>query len=191
MRMPPPTSKILGTRSLSEEEKFLWAKVKKTVVPLDAANATDRVATRQGKPDPAKTKASGKNLDDPKPAVRLKKQPKPAGLDRRTRTRLSRGRSPVEGSIDLHGMRQDEAYRALRGFLSRSQQRGDRFVIVVTGKGSGSYERDTSAYGGPGVLRSVVPKWFATDSFRDLVAGYSEASRSHGGSGALYVQVRQ
>ena len=45
--------------------------------------------------------------------------------------------------------------------------------------------------GSEGILRRAVPQWFATAAFRGLVSGYEDASRGHGGSGALYVRLRR
>ena len=42
-----------------------------------------------------------------------------AGLDRASAERLKRGRYPVEARLDLHGMTQAEAHRALAGFVAR------------------------------------------------------------------------
>ena len=184
-------SKRTVNRSLSEQEKQLWAKVQRTVAPLDPAVLREPVAIEAVPPAIIEVTALQENPKTKPPTAAAKKPPAPGALDHKTRTRLSRGANPVGGTIDLHGMRQDEAHRALRAFLVRCQIRGDRFAIVVTGKGSRSYERDHSSFSQRGVLRTAVPQWFATDIFRDLVVGYSEASPSHGGSGALYVQIRR
>jgi DNA-nicking Smr family endonuclease len=94
--------------------------------------------------------------------------------------------------MDLHGMRQTEAYRALRKFVANAQQRGARFVIVITGKGNRhAEETGFSVSSGYGILRTAVPKWLATDELRQFIIGYSEAGQGHGGSGALYVQIRR
>jgi DNA-nicking Smr family endonuclease len=39
-------------------------------------------------------------------------------------------------------------------------------------------------------LRRMVPHWLAEADLRHLVLGFEEASRGHGGSGALYVRLR-
>jgi DNA-nicking Smr family endonuclease len=109
--------------------------------------------------------------------------PPPADLDHRTRTKLRRGRLEVEARLDLHGMRQAEAQVALVDFLRRAQASGARMAIVVTGKGSRKEEG--------GVLRRLVPLWLHGAQMRDLVVGFSEAARHHGGEGALYVQIRR
>ena len=189
-------SKRTINRSLSEEEKQLWAKVQRTVAPLDPAGLREPVAIEAVPPAIIEATALQETPKTKPPPAAAKKPlapnpPAPGALDHKTRTRLSRGVNPVGGTIDLHGMRQDEAHRALRAFLVRCQIRGDRFAIVVTAKGSRNYETEHSSFSQRGVLRTAVPQWFATDVFRDLVVGYSEASPSHGGSGALYVQIRR
>jgi DNA-nicking Smr family endonuclease len=98
--------------------------------------------------------------------------------------RLARGLADVDARIDLHGMRQERAFAALSAFLRHAQARGARVALVITGKGGA---RDAER----GVLRQVVPDWLGRPDFRDLVVGFEEASRRHGGAGALYVRVRQ
>ena len=96
---------------------------------------------------------------------------------RAARRRSTRG-------IDLHGMTQIRAHRALFGFLQRAHHEGLTFVLVITGKGKvGGAER--------GVLRRQVPQWLSLPEFRTLVVGFEEAHIGHGGEGALYVRVRR
>jgi DNA-nicking Smr family endonuclease len=94
-----------------------------------------------------------------------------------------RGRLDVDAKLDLHGMRQAEAHHALIAFLRRSQADGAKMAIVVTGKGSGG---DAG-----GVLRRMAPLWLQAPALRDVVVGFGEASRKHGGEGALYVRIRR
>jgi DNA-nicking Smr family endonuclease len=101
------------------------------------------------------------------------------------RQRVARGRMPIDGIIDLHGMRQDEAHRALLNFIHRKHHDGAAVVIVVTGKGDPDPER------GRGVLRRMVPHWLADPGLRRCVLGYEEAAQQHGGGGALYVRIRR
>jgi DNA-nicking Smr family endonuclease len=105
-------------------------------------------------------------------------------LPDRTRRRLARGLVDVDARIDLHGMRQERAFAALLAFLQRSRARRHGLVLVITGKGrSGDDER--------GVLWRLVPAWLARPDFRELIVGFEEASRRHGGDGALYVRLRR
>ena len=109
-----------------------------------------------------------------------------ASLGRRERSRLSRGKNEIDARLDLHGMTQTRAHRALFGFLQRAHRDGLTFVLVITGKGKvGGAESER------GVLRRQVPLWLSLPEFRSLVVGYEEAHIGHGGTGALYVRVRR
>lgn len=83
--------------------------------------------------------------------------------------------------MDLHGLDQDHARRALHDFLVRAHAQGLRAVLVITGKGAV----------GDGVLRRRAPEWLADPAVRSLVAGVSAAERRHGGDGALYVALKR
>ena len=105
------------------------------------------------------------------------------GLDRRTGQRFKRGQLPVEARLDLHGLTQVEAHRALDGFLSRQYMAGKRCVIVVTGKGVGK--------DGGGVLRFAVPRWLNESPNREKVLAFEYARQKDGGAGALYVLMKR
>ncbi len=106
-----------------------------------------------------------------------------AGVDRRTGQKLRRGQMPVEARIDLHGMTQTEAHRALTAFVDRQWFAGKRCVMVVTGKGSGQE--------GGGVLRRMVPRWLNEGSTRTKVLAFDYARQRDGGAGALYVLLKR
>ena len=107
-----------------------------------------------------------------------------AGIDKRTAQRMRRGQLPIEGRVDLHGLTQEEAHRALSSFLAGSQKAGRRCILVVTGKG---LRRD----GGTGVLRANVPHWLNQPPNRGRVIAFSYAVPKDGGEGALYVLLRR
>src|SRR5262249_32216880 len=120
-------------------------------------------------------------------AVKPRPAPPLAPLGRRERSRLSRGRSEIDARIDLHGMTQLRAHRALLSFLQRAHADGATFVLVITGKGKvGSSSEEER-----GVLRRQVPHWLSLPEFRALVVGFEEAHIGHGGEGALYVRIRR
>ncbi len=183
-----------SARTLSDDETRLWKHVTGSIRALDKTREV--IVT----PDSAKqVKPPKENLETaPAPKKRIAKpaakRTQLLGLDRKTRSKIARGRSALGGTLDLHGMRQAEAHRALRRFLARAQQQGARYVIVITGKGGRISNPDEIPFNDrqeSGVLRAAVPHWFATDEFRQFVVGFSEASPGHGGSGAIYVQIRQ
>jgi DNA-nicking Smr family endonuclease len=109
-------------------------------------------------------------------------------IEPRLRQRLRRGRTDIDSAVDLHGLRQDEAHRRLRGFLAEAQRDGAKVVLVITGKGRGAEDAHEAPYG---VLRRAVPQWLREPDLRGLVIGFEEATLTHGGAGALYVRVRR
>ncbi|MEE8548700.1 MAG: Smr/MutS family protein, partial [Alphaproteobacteria bacterium] len=98
--------------------------------------------------------------------------------------RLKRGQLAIDGRIDLHGMTQAKAHRALEGFLTASQGAGKRCVLVITGKGL----RPT---GETGVLRNLVPRWMNAPAIRGRVLSFCTAQPRDGGTGALYVLLKR
>ena len=107
-----------------------------------------------------------------------------ADLDARTMERLRRGRMRPEARLDLHGMTQDEAHRALTAFLEGAQTASRRAVRVITGKG-------LRPGGGIGVLRAAVPRWLNEAPNRRRLLAFSQARPKDGGEGALYVLLKK
>jgi DNA-nicking Smr family endonuclease len=104
-----------------------------------------------------------------------------AGLDRASAERLRRGRYPIEARLDLHGMTQEEAHRALAGFVAGSRALGRRVVLVITGHGRTS----------GGVLKAAVPRWLNEPDLRHHLLAIARAQPRDGGSGALYLLLRK
>ena len=176
-------------RGLSEEERALWDSVARQVKPL-------RKRHRAAKPPiasvEAESKVAPKPVASPKPQAppRIlppsKPEPPPlAPIGRRERLHLSRGRKEIDARLDLHGMTQTRAHRALFGFLQRAHHDRLTFVLVITGKGKIGPESER------GVLRRQVPQWLSLPELRSLVVGFEEAHIGHGGEGAIYVRIRR
>ena len=188
--LPPPVGPR-RKRLLSDEERALWHEVAKSARPLAKKRRTAKPAALEAEateaPMPA-PKAAAKTPVPKPPARPLHKPSAPplAPLGRRERSQLSRGRKDIDARLDLHGMTQDRAHRALFGFLRRAQGDGASFVLVITGKGRISAEGLER-----GVLRRQVPLWLGLPEFRALVIGFEEAGIGHGGEGALYIRVRR
>jgi DNA-nicking Smr family endonuclease len=126
------------------------------------------------------------------PSIRPRDTPAPAPLGRRLKQRVARGRDPLDGRIDLHGMTQTQAHAALLSFLNRAQAQGARTVLVVTGKGSGgATAANPDGAADRGVLKRQVPMWLALPQFRPLIVAFDDAHAGHGGQGALYVRLRR
>jgi DNA-nicking Smr family endonuclease len=190
VKEPPQKPRPAGLRRLTDEEIDLWIAVAKSVSRRKGAKLPSPRKSAQPPSDPAAAppveirRASAK----PKPPA----PPPLAPLERRLKRQLAQGRSAIDQSIDLHGMNQAQAHQALRGFLSFAQARGDRLVLVVTGKGAPKARAlEFSPSEEPGVLRRMVPHWLHAADLRAIVLGFEEAGRPHGGAGALYVRLRK
>lgn len=183
----------------SDDDAALWRHVTRDTRPLakrPPAPKRDTPAPPE-KPPPsqpaAKSKAAAKAEAAAPPAPQPPKLPDlekgvATGVDKRTAGRLKRGKLPVDGRLDLHGLTQGEAERELAAFLARSQDRGHRCVLVITGKGG---ERRSEDYTRTGVLRRMVPHWLNAPVNRARVLAFDEARAQHGGAGALYVLLRR
>ncbi len=198
--MNPPHRAPPRRRTLSAEERRLWAEVARSVAALPGRAVPDAppapvAAPETPSPPPKNVKASSRPA--PKPALEApaKVPAKPAGpplapLDRKTLRAVAKGRRAVEGVIDLHGLTQARAHAALVRFLARSQREGHGLVLVVTGKGglAGTPEGDLHERG---VLRRMTPHWLSLPELRGIVLGFDEAAPHQGGAGALYVRLRR
>lgn len=167
----------MATRRPSPEERALWHSATRDVQRRRAA-ASHNVPPEVAVParDATAQAAATRMIADHGQAARPG-----SGLDRRSAQRLRRGEMPIEARLDLHGMTQDEAHRALHRFIARMHEEGKRAVLVITGKGTDS----------GGVLRQGVPRWLAEPARRAAILKIETAQPRHGGSGALYVLLRR
>ena len=94
--------------------------------------------------------------------------------------KLRRGDWTIQGEIDLHGCRVDEARQTLAEFLREAQKSGWRCVRIVHGKGLGSQDRVP-------VLKGRVRNWLAQ---REEVIVFCQARPAEGGGGALVVLLK-
>jgi DNA-nicking Smr family endonuclease len=189
-------------RVLSSEELELWLHTTRRDAPLarpyaaaagaasvHGAGAALPAAPPQGQaaPAPSKPPLPRTNRKPPSPLP-------PEPFDPRAAKRIARGRREIAARLDLHGMRQQDAYAALRHFLARCQAEGHRHVLIITGKGGGAEpgeEREFWRTERRGVLRRLVPHWLSEPSLRLHVLSFTESAMKHGGSGALYVTIRK
>ena len=185
--LPPP--KLPRLRRLSDDEIELWARVAESVTPLPGSSLPERASAPP--PEVAAKPVGTLPAASLVPRAKRVAPPSLAPFERKLKQKLSRGRMTADAAIDLHGLRQAEAYGALRHFLEQGQATGARVVLVVTGKGGRGGDPFGIAGGEVGVLKRSVPHWLALPEFRTLVAAYEEAGRPHGGAGALYVRLRR
>ena len=170
-------------RQPSPEELALWHSLMRDVRPLHAGPALVELPP----PPPPAVEATSRAPQPARPAPALARTTqrldpsRPVDLDRRSWLRLRRGIYPIDARLDLHGLTQEQAHARLVSFLATAQVRGNRCVLVITGRGQ--------RHGG--TLRTMTPRWLDESSLRPLILAYAQARLEHGGDGALYVLLRR
>jgi DNA-nicking Smr family endonuclease len=179
----------MAGRHPKNDERALWRAAMQGVAPLPkrgAAPESEPPAVAEPTLNAAKAKPARRAVPRPPAAAKV---PDLApgfapGVDRRNADRLRRGERKIEARLDLHGMTQDEAHRALNAFLDRAEHAGWRCVLVITGKG----RPGTSA---AGVLRAAVPRWLNEAPNRARLLAIAAAQPRDGGAGAMYLLLRR
>lgn len=188
-------------RRLTPEEIDLWHRVVEQAERLHPKAAAQPLP--RPKPKPAKLPlpriepfALGQAVrakparHDLKPALHERFGSAAVQMDRKTFTRMKRGKLTPEARIDLHGQRLETAHSALVRFILSSQASGRRLVLVITGKGKPAPDDDPIPRP-RGVLRHQVPDWLALPPLAQAVLQVVPAHVSHGGGGAYYVYLRR
>ena len=194
----------MPTRSLDAEEQRLWGAVMATVRPLRAIPSplpraplaaacpapTERVpakVTAAGAPLVVAAVGSQRRHRSPV-TVTLPAASAANTLDGGWDKRLSRGMVAPDASIDLHGHTLASAHAMLDAGLARSIARGDRVLLLVTGKPPRPESERPHARG---AIRAAVSDWLAASRHADAIAAVRGAHPRHGGQGALYIVLRR
>ena len=162
-----------GRREVSELEAAFFREVLRDARPLKHKSAPRPPPKRA----PHLSKINPQPAPTPLPNAPVYADAQAPDIGGHRAAHLRKGRIEPEAKLDLHGYRQETAYRALQRFLMRAQGLGQRVVLVVTGKG--------------GILRDMLPRWLGEPEFRNLVVGISAAHVKHGGGGAFYVALKK
>lgn len=99
------------------------------------------------------------------------------GLGPEVVRKLRRGGWSIQGQLDLHGLRREEARESLSQFIKDAHKTGWRCVRVVHGKGLGSPGKTP-------VLKGKVQSWLIQ---KQEVLAFVQARPADGGAGALVV----
>lgn len=180
------------TKKDTDQDSKLWQQVTKTIKPLDRStthinnHGVDH-APEQSKQTPSKTKKA--HIDH-----RITPQNPPSehhtppiqdkSIDRRTEQKLKRGQIPVDITLDMHGMIQVDAHQALTRTVMQAASKGQRLILVITGKGLRSKEPG-------GILRKKLKDWCGTPPLSHVILKIIPAPRHHGGDGAYYLYLRR
>ncbi len=189
-------------RPLNADEAQLWARVMATVRPIRAVPLRSAVLAP---PAPAAAPASGPARKvKPTKGIRMPTQPAavvpgpakaaPRGLapantlDGGWDKRLLRGAVSPDSSIDLHGHTLSSAHAILDTGLARAIARGDRVLLLVTGKPPRPESERPHARG---AIRAAVIDWLSISRHAGGIVAVRGAHPRHGGAGALYIILRR
>ena len=103
------------------------------------------------------------------------------GMQKSVVRKLKKGQYARQASLDLHGHTQVEARKALTAFIAQAQRTQARCVLIIHGKSRHSAEKAP-------VLKPKVSAWLRS---HPEVLAFCSAQPSEGGTGALYVLLRQ
>jgi DNA-nicking Smr family endonuclease len=178
-------------------DHHLWTEVKKTVRPMRPEPPPPEPVEAKAEPLVAavrERKPRNKTAVTAPAAPPLILPPQmPAGkiIEPKLRRKVSRGRIEIDATLDLHGMRQEEARTALHRFIKARVNRGDRTILVITGKGIKKLDDHGARLIERGVLRHMLPVWLSEPSLSPMIAGWDTSAQQHGGEGAFYVRLRR
>lgn len=142
-------------------------------------------------PTPPKPLKAGKSFLPPYQAPRAGTPVAEKGVDPAIHKKVRRGRIEIDGTIDLHGLTQIAAREALHRYVRARAARGDRTILVITGKGVRTDNDYIAAMTERGILRTMLPIWLSEPGLSHMISGWSMAARGHGGEGAYYVRLRR
>ncbi|QDZ09056.1 DNA mismatch repair protein MutS [Sphingomonas panacisoli] len=163
-----------------------------TVTPLPGATPAKPVAIEKPAVGSAISRPAAVAAK-PRPSVprkieALKKTAPGTTLDGGWDRRLARGSVEPDATVDLHGQTLSSAYRMLDAALDRSRARGDRVILLITGKPP---RRESERPHARGAIRAAVGDWLHASRHAEAIAAVRGASPRHGGTGALYIVLRR
>jgi DNA-nicking Smr family endonuclease len=186
-----------GRRVLAPEEAALWQRVIASVTPLAPARPVpaspailpEKAATETPtKPARQRRLVGAPGAVPVAPAAAKKPENRGDTLDASWDRRLARGLVSPESTVDLHGHSLASAYDRLDRGLEMALQRGDRVLLLVTGKPPRPESERPHARG---AIRAAVGDWLAGSRHAGRIAAVRGAHPRHGGSGALYIVLRR
>ncbi len=97
---------------------------------------------------------------------------------------LKQGLFSYQDFVDLHGCIREEARQKVNDFVRCSFARRYRCVLIVSGRGLNSREREP-------VLKQQLVHWLTHAPLRRMVLAFASARSYDGGAGAFYVLLRR
>lgn len=182
--MSPPKGKPGKPRRSKTDDEALrgaYAGVK----PLRKSDRKRAAAPPPERPAPSKTMRARNAHTE---TLRVEREGNGIVTGKRARTHssildtLEDPKLEVEAAYDLHGLKAHEAEREVLLFVRKQQKAGNRWVLLIVGKGLHSP-------GGRGTLRDHVIRALAERAPSRFVLAFRTAPRHLGGTGALAIRL--
>lgn len=178
-------------RNLTNEEQALWNQVAQKITPLKPEQkgvTQDSPSMGQPSAHPSLVKTPSFSLPSQEPSSIKNLSASSSSTRHIRRVRNVK----IEARLDLHGLTRHQAHAQLTRFLLSCQGRRRLWVLVITGKGRrNSDTEELHETRSQGTLRVLVPQWLEEPALRSVVSAYTTAKPQDGGSGALYIRLKQ
>ncbi len=106
------------------------------------------------------------------------------GLSPRVLKKLRHGEFSYQDYLDLHRMTRSEAREAVTKFILDSFAQGCRCVLIVSGRGLNSQDKEP-------VIKQSLVGWLTQAPLKRVVLAFASARSYDGGAGAFYVLLRR
>lgn len=106
------------------------------------------------------------------------------GLSPNVLKKLRNGDFSYQAHLDLHGLNREQALPMVVQFIQRSFAQKRRCVLIVSGRGLNSLEKEP-------VLKHSLVRWLTHAPLKRLVLAFASARSYDGGAGAFYVLLRR
>lgn len=188
-------------RRLTADEAEIWARVARTVKPLEkrrvpAVDAPKAPGAPVSPPPPPAKKVKGRvppplpsRAEAPSQQGEVPAHLVPAHLDGSWEKRIAKGALVPDFSLDLHGANLEVAYSRLMHGLLQAKAMGARVVLIVTGKPRPVDAMDRGER--RGAIRAKIADWLAASEHAADIVAIRAAHRRHGGAGAIYVVLKR
>lgn len=105
------------------------------------------------------------------------------GINSKTFRKLKSGNLSIQAHLDLHGLNVLQARIKLLNFMREQYINSNKCLLLIPGRGRNSPL-------GTSVLRNEVQTWLTREPLKRIVLAFCSAQPRHGGTGALYVLLR-
>ena len=181
-------------KTLTSEEEMVWKNYSENISKIITKSVKTINEIKLDIKNSPSSKKIRKITTDPSPKNQTALQFPDNGvlLDKKTYYKLKNGRLKPSKTLDLHGLRYEDAKTKVIIFISSAYKDYHRLVLIITGKGKnpditeGFFDNEHS-----GVLRQSFPSWLENNTIKPFILDFTSAHASHGGAGAFYVYLRK